>query len=846
MAETALLSLPEQDRARAMRYELGPLSRRLAARYFEPVRFPDSALQTLGKLSQTGTVVHVMRATAWVNYLYLSWALVQHGLPPIRAVVNLRRWFTRPWARTAQRGEFDVRFTYARRHSGSTLVFLKETVIGRPRGKDSSEDPFPALIELAKKSDRPVYLVPELFVWEKWNQKVAPDAIDFIFGSPEAPGFLHTLFAFLRNYERAQFRVGEPLDLTRFVQDNPGADPGVLARKVRGTLHHHLAHETRAVFGPPTKHTDRLLNEAMRDRTLRRALEDVAGQTKAPVEALAAEARKDLDQIAARHSPSMVALLAPLLHLVFNRIYDGIDVDEEGLERAMKVAARLPVVITPSHKSHVDYLVLSYVLWRRGYQVPLVAAGANLSFFPLGFLLRRGGAFFLRRSFKGDKVYTAAFKAYVKKLVHDGIHHEFFPEGGRSRTGKLLQPRLGLFSWQVDAVLEGAREDLAFVPVAIDYERVVESSTYSRELKGGEKKPEDLSALLSAPKVLSENYGRIHLSFDAPLSLAELMKERGVDRHQAVSEEARRGLVRALGNRVMYGISRVSVVTPHALLSTALLAHRRRGISAREITDRIVLLRRIGADLKARFSRQLVDAPSAPTTLGPIGDALRSFAEDGFLKIAEARGEHVYLVQDDRRSELAFYKNTLLNLIAGRTIVCSALLAVGLPAPLPVARERALFISRLLKLEFIYPTGTKFESIFSETVEHLTRLGLLQPKGDQLDAAPESFARPSLGFLADAVRDYLECYLLAATAAGELEKEPLEKKDFIKRALDIGRGEFLEGRLTMAEALSRSTLENAIALLLELKYLAEKDKALVPGEKNARELAEQIQACLVP
>jgi glycerol-3-phosphate O-acyltransferase len=846
VSESALLSLPEQDRARAMRYEIGPVGRQLAGRYFEPVRFPESAVGTLAQLSSQGTVIHVMRSTSWVNYLYLSWALVRHGLPPIRAVVNLRRWFTKPWVRTAQRGDFDVRFTYARRHAGSTLVFLKETVIGRPRGKDSNEDPFPALIELAKKSEKPVFLVPELLIWEKWNQKVAPDAFDFIFGSPEAPGFLHTLFTFLRNYQRAQFRIGEPIDLTRFVNENPDADAQVLARKVRSTLHHHLARETRAVFGPPQKHTDRLLDEAMRDRTLRKSLEEVAQSTQRSTDSVAAEARKCLDQIAARHSPSMVALLAPGLHLIFNKIYDGIDVDEAGLERAMKTAAQLPVVITPSHKSHVDYLVLSYVLWRRGYQVPLVAAGANLSFFPLGFLLRRGGAFFLRRSFKGDKIYTAAFKAYVKKLVHDGIHHEFFPEGGRSRTGKLLQPRLGLFSWQVDAVLEGARDDLAFVPVAIDYERVVESSSYSAELKGGEKKAEDLSALLNAPKVLSENYGRIHLSFDEPISLAELMRDRKLDRRAGVSEDAKKGLVRALGNSVMYGISKVSVVTPHALLSTALLAHRRRGISAREITDRVVFLRRAAADLQARFSRQLEGAPSTPTTLGPVGDALRSFKDDGFVRIAEARGEPVYQLVDERRSELAFYKNTLLNLIAGRTIVATALVSLGLPVTVAAARERALFLSRLFKLEFIYPVGMAFETIFNETVEHLSRLGLIVQQGETIGVAPEDFARPTLDFLADAMRDYLECYLLAATAASELAKEKLDKKEFIKRALELGRGEFLEGRLTMAEALSRTTLDNALLLLIDLKYVAEKDKALVPGEKNATELAQQIRACLAP
>src|SRR5256885_6694443 len=130
------------------------------------------------------------------------------------------------------------------------------------------------------------------------------------------------------------------------------------------------------------------------------------------------------------YGPSDAALPPPFRAWFFNRINDGIKVDGPGLDPPMKAAANAPVVLTPSHKSHVDYLIMSYVLWYRGYSVPLVAAGDNLSFPPLGTFLRRGGAFFLRRSFKGDKVYQASFRAYLKKLVHDGIHHEFFPEGG--------------------------------------------------------------------------------------------------------------------------------------------------------------------------------------------------------------------------------------------------------------------------------------------------------------------------------------------------------------------------------------------------------------------------------
>src|SRR5262249_12805057 len=149
---------------------------------------PPEAEERLRALHETGFVVHVMRATAWVNYLYLTWALVKRGLPAVRAVGDLRPWMTRPGRHTRQRGRVDVRFTYARRQGGSGLLFLRQTRLGSAHGTECVEDPFPALVRMARRSEKTVWLVPELFVWEKWSARLKPVWADYVFGSPEAPG----------------------------------------------------------------------------------------------------------------------------------------------------------------------------------------------------------------------------------------------------------------------------------------------------------------------------------------------------------------------------------------------------------------------------------------------------------------------------------------------------------------------------------------------------------------------------------------------------------------------------------------------------------------------------------
>ncbi|HET6983141.1 MAG TPA: 1-acyl-sn-glycerol-3-phosphate acyltransferase, partial [Myxococcaceae bacterium] len=659
---TALVQV--EDSEPALRDEFGPMGRALGRRYCPHVRVGPAADAELRRLGAEGFVVHVQRTAAWVSFLYLAWLLVSRGLAPVRAVFNMRRWFGRPWSRVAQRGPMDVRLEFARRKGGSALVFLQTTAIGRAGGRSGREDPFPALVAMARKSDRPVFLVPELVVWEKWSVRLKPAWADYVFGTPEAPGFLHSVLAFWRNHKRAQFRVGSPVDLRAFAAANASDSDAVVARKVRAALHVHLARETRAVFGPPYKPPERVIDETLRDRTLRQVIEQTATRSNKDIPSLEREARRHLNAIAARLHPTVIALLAPIMGWMFDRIYDGIEVDEAGLERALQAARNgASIVLCPSHKSHIDYLVMSWVLWKRGYQMPLVAAGANLSFFPLGPLLRRAGAFFLRRSFGADRLYSATFKAYVKKLVRDGVHQEFFPEGGRSRTGKLLPAKLGLLGWEVEAVLDGARNDLAFIPVAIDYEKIVEGSSYSKELLGGEKKPEDVGALIRAPTVLLRRYGKIHLRFDEPVLLREFMRSRGLEDPETVTEEDKRSLVRALGHRIMWGIARVSTVTPHALVSTSLLSHPGRGLPASLLGARVAGLRRMLLEDGSALSTGLADAPTDPTVPGPVREAVLGFVEDKLVRTDQAKGETVYLPVDERRVQLAYYKNTIINLV---------------------------------------------------------------------------------------------------------------------------------------------------------------------------------------
>ena len=190
-----------------------------------------------------------------------------------------------------------------------------------------------------------------------------------------------------------------------------------------------------------------------------------------------------------------------------------------------KAAKKAPLVIVPTHRSHVDYLVISYVFYNRGLIPPHIAAGINLSFFPLGYIFRRCGAFFIRRTFKDNPVYGMTFRHYLRKILKEGHWVEFFPEGGRSRTGKVLPPKLGMLRELLDAVADGVREDVYFCPVSISYEKVVEENAYRKELSGGAKKSESVGGVLKATKVLVTKHGRLSLRFAEPISTRDFLNK---------------------------------------------------------------------------------------------------------------------------------------------------------------------------------------------------------------------------------------------------------------------------------------------------------------------------------
>lgn len=775
-----------------------PKRRSLLDRLFGPVRVPPETTGELADVSRRGSVVFVVRSAGILSFLYLGWLLRNLGLPPLRAALGLTG--IRSWLFRVRPSKAALEDALAR--GDTSLVFL--------RG-GSGPDPFDLLLSIQARSPRPILLVPSLLVWTRRPRKLKPTVVDLLFGTPDRPSPVASAIGFIINRDRAVLRVGRAIDLADFLRERASEPAAVLARKVRSATHLYLAREMRSVVGPALKTLARTRDQVLRDKGLRGVIEHEARVKRRPIADVERKAEKALQEIAARYSPVFIELLGRFITWLFGRLYEAVDIDEEGIARVKRAAGQAPLVLCPSHKSYIDFLVISWALYERGMTPPHIAAGLNLAFWPFGAIARRGGTFFIRRA-RADPVYTATLRAYVKQLLRDRFAQEFYIEGTRSRTGKLLTPKTGLVAMEIEAWLDQASQDILFVPISIDYELLVESRSHALELSGGEKQQETIWGLLRARKALRRRYGRLTVQFDEPISLRAFAAERlAIPPEQLLADEigasARHGLAQALTSRIAYGINRAATVTPVGLLAAALLSDVRRGLPAQEVVARVELLRYLAAEDAARFSRSLPGAPSDPRLPGPMADALALLTHEGLVHSEQAAGEIIYQAVDERRALLDYHKNAVLHRFVPMALLASALRSTGEGTKIADLGERTLWLSRLLQLEFTYRVGAAPE-VFAESAAMLVRLGIATQDGELFRPAAR---RELLDFLADLLRPYVEAYMVTAEALSGLDGAgaSVDRKTLVKASLEQGRAAYAAGRIALRESLSKATFENA-------------------------------------
>ncbi|MFU8895220.1 MAG: glycerol-3-phosphate 1-O-acyltransferase PlsB [Gammaproteobacteria bacterium] len=392
-------------------------------------------------------------------------------------------------------------------------------------------------------------------------------------------GRLRKLFIIVFHGRDVLVQFSEPVRLSQLVSESP--NPALVARKLGRVLRVHFRRLRIATIGPDLSHRRTLLNQVLNSDPVRRAIRRHSEINKLPIQKSVARARRYANEIAANYSYTTVRVMERVLGWLWNRLYDGVDVG--GIERLKAVAEGNEIVYVPCHRSHIDYMLLSYVVYRNGLVPPHIAAGINLNLPVIGPFLRTGGAFFMRRSFRDDPLYAAVFRRYFALNLAKGVAMEYFIEGGRSRTGRLLPPKVGMLAMTVRAYLHEPVRPVVFVPVYFGYERLFEGRSYVSELSGRPKQKESVFGMLKSVRQLRREFGRVHVNFGRPFFLDEVLEAHRPGWREEVFEEDQKPawttpVVEQLGDEIMTRINAAAAVSPINLLAMALLATPRQSM----------------------------------------------------------------------------------------------------------------------------------------------------------------------------------------------------------------------------------------------------------------------------
>jgi glycerol-3-phosphate O-acyltransferase len=858
---------PEQLSTHASR-PLNLFARVLCRVLFPGVRLDALSADSIRRLASRGSLIYVMRQRSWVDYLLVTYVLFREGLPIPEFANDLWAVWLRPfpvlaraiWHRLlnvvprrrklrefeerdrcqqmVQAGRTVLLFMRGKRPRVGLFAGRRRALIGTRTGRDYLRE----IIHHLWTSERELSLVPIAVFRGRGMRRKEGRPRTVVYTVQEMQTDLRRLVAYLWNRRDTSIRVGGEVRLRDFMRQYQSEGEERLLRRLTRALLIYLYREERLVWGPPLLAKRQVRQRVLQVPELQDLVKRLAVERHQSESQVWRQAARYFDEMAANYNGFYFSILEFVFKRIWPRVFQGLEYS--GLEKVAERVKQNPVVLVPCHRSHFDYLILSYIFHINYLSPPHIAAGINLSFWPLGSLFRGAGAYFIRRSFADNELYKVVFAHYLTYLIQEGCTQEFFIEGGRSRTGKILTPKLGMLTAIVEAFVGGVRRDLYLVPVSIQYGRVVEEDAYQHELGGGKKEVESLRGLVQARRVLRQRHGTAYVRFAEPISLNDALGSRKECFRHASGPEIetdKRRFIRKLGFQLLREVNKVAVVGATSVSATVLLSLAHPACRHRDFVTRALALVRFLGRRGIEFSTSLVRNAD-----DEFRESLTFLGGGGLIRTLSYDDEIVIQVPAEKRVALDFYKNNTIHFF-----VLAALLIDGAGRGLrgsQLDKDVAWWLD-LFRWEFPLPERDRLAGEFDRLRQDLRAEGVLVGnQGEEMLTKDHPFV-DTAGSLLD---NFRESYWVAAKALVSLPEEGLARGAVLERMHARYETGLLLGEVTKPEGNSRVTLGNTLSRFAEINCIKieaadkGKDRMIQRGAcfADLPPIAERIRASL--
>ena len=825
--------------------------------FFSGVKIDPHQLERFEQVPDDAIIIYVNKFKSKFDFLFFHTRYAQMGLKSPEIGFEYRILFWQPVSRLLKVALANIQ--YVLRHFSIPNPYrngyYKEALLNdhvgflslvekggvHRRFVKAKRDPIRYIIELQKSIDRPIVLIPQLVFFGKNPTRSIPTLTDIFFGPESRPGILRRLTTLFRTPGKVFVEISKPLDMKKFLDSESVRDKTMELQglTLRRRLLLQINRHRQSITGPVLKSREELKEGILTNERFQTFMKSHSESRNLTIHQVRQKAETYLREIAAQYSPGFIRMASGGVRWIMNSMFDGFVVNEDGLNKVKTVAQDAPLILIPCHKSHIDYLILSYVLYHHNLVPPHVAAGKNLSFWPLGPIFRRGGAFFIRRTFRGAVLYSKVFTEYLNKLLQEGFNIEFFIEGTRSRTGKLFLPKLGLLSMLFDAYRNGACEDMIFVPIYIGYDRVIEEGSYLRELEGGQKEPESILQIVKARKFLKKRYGKIYIQFNAPLSLKALLHQNAIDIATMTSKQKNQ-FVRKLGLQVANDIDKATVVTAHGLVAASILNCPKPRFSKTYLkTIAEFYIRYLAAHDTKLADTLIIDQDSA------IDNAIESYIQRKYVELVSKEKETTakeleYRVNESKRPGLEYYKNNSISLFIPAVFTAIEILhRDAFQFTASDLHAGYAFLHELFKNEFAHDQELSTERLVRKSIKVFIDDAILIPH----QTLPDTYNMTSAGLrklklFAIFLKSYFESYLVVLNFFGKQSKNGMDNKDRLKHIENLGKRMYKYNDIERKEALSKVSYRNAI------DFFNSKGIRGIEDEQKMMEYVHQINSYL--
>ena len=664
-------------------------------------------------------------------------------------------------------------------------------------------------------------LIPVNLIWgriptqEKNNANVAS-----LLAEQASPTWFRKFFIVLFLGRDNLIRYSQSLSL-RNMSDNHGNDEAT-AHKLLRVARFHFHRQNIAAKGPRLIHRQQMFTALFANPAVKRIIKDEAKSKNISTDKVKKQALGMMEEIAGDYSVSLIRLGDRLLRWLWGRLYTNINVNNSQVLRELAQDGH-EIIYVPCHRSHMDYLLLSYVIIQEGLVMPRIAAGINLNFWPAGSIFRKGGAFFIRRSFAGNRLYSTIFREYLGLLFERGYSVKYFTEGGRSRTGRLLPPKTGMLAMTIQSLLRGIDRPLTLVPVYLGYEHVMEVGTYHKELSGSEKKNESIFGVLKAIKSL-RNYGNGYVNFGEPININNYLNEQipnwkdAIDPIDPQKPNWLTPMVNDMSNQVMTRINQCAALNGVALVALILHASENKALAKNDLEKQLDFF--LNIQREAPFSERLtVPEESGAQLLAHVISLNKvTICEDSFGTIIS--------LNDSASLEMRYYRNNILHTYVLCSLVCRLLTHNSKITHDHLVAQSISLLATLKDDLFLWQTPEEITLQVERVLASLESFGMAKhSKANFWSLVEDTPLLNQVHLMAECIDESLQRLAIITSLATRLA--PLTRRELEQKVVAIAKRLAVLNNITAPEFIDKKAQATLINTLREQGYLELNEEGLL-------------------